>query len=395
MFSRRRDAMRVAPIALSLVLSAAADASQDRPDEDLVRWRTAVLAHQPGTISSTSRAVGEWSWNRLDPVIDELRVRGTSRDLLRAAALYLDLALEVPLERRPVYPTRGGAIYSRDGRPLAAHRLDSQVWTARSLVILAITRAGSGEKERTLAHSWFRTVTAMFAQRLNFADLQPHLGDALKYMPGDPGLLFDAGCAAETLASPLIQATFTADQRQSTLTSRLPSQTSTGIIAATRPAAFLATAEKHYRAALARNPHHRETRVRLGRVLAELGRTPEALAELRAAAAEDSPRMVQYYTWLFTGDVLTDLHRLDEALPAFQRAAALYPQAGSPRLGMSRVLLERGEMAAARHALGQLSAPSPDTSLDDDPRWQYNRCSGRDAHAVYAAYVERFRKELR
>ena len=386
--------MRAAPlIALALVLYPVPAAPQGRADEDFVRWRTAVLAHQPGTLSATTRALGEWPWSRLDPVIDRLRVRASSHDLLRAAALYLDLAIEVPLDQRPIYPTRGGGVFSRDGRPLTTHRLDSQIWTARHLVLLAITRAGSGEKERRLAHSWFRTVTAMLAQRLNFADLQPHLADTLKHMPDDPGLLFDAGCAAETLASPLIQATLGWREPESTLSSRLPSRPPSGIAAANRPSAFLATAEKQYRAARARAPRDRETRVRLGRVLAELGRHTEALAELEAADKEGS-RMVQYYNHLFLGDVLTDLRRPDDARAAFERAAALYP-AGSPRLGISRLEAERGDITAARRALGLLAGTSGDDSIGDDPRWQYNRCIGRDAHAVYAAYVDSFRKELR
>lgn len=394
--SRLRDAMRLAAlIALSLLLHPAA-APQRRAGADFAAWRATVLAHQPGTLPAATRALGEWPWDRLEPVVDELRVRGTSGDLLRAAALYLDLALEVPLAERPVYPTRGGAVFSRDGRPLTTHRLDSQVWTARTLVGMAITRAGSGEQERRLAHSWFRAVTAVFAQRLNLADLQPHLAEVLKYMPEDPGALFDAGCAAETLASPLIQATLGWREPESTLSSRLPGRPPSGIAAANRPAALLATAEKHYRAVLRQDPSDREARVRLGRVLADLGRNDDALAELQAAATvTGGARIVQYYNWLFLGDVLTDLGRLDDAHAEFERAAALYPHAGSPGLGISRVLSERGDMPGARRALGGVISLSSDTAIDDDPRWQYNRCLGRDAHAVYTAYVDRFRNELR
>lgn len=381
-------------LALSLLLFPTAVITQGRPGEDFVRWRNAVLAHQPGTLSATTRALGDWPWNRLNPVIVELKLRGTSDDLLRAAALYLDLAIEVPLDRRPAYPTRGGGVFSRDGRPLTTHRLDSQVWTARSLVRAALTRAGSGERERRLAHDWFRAVTAMFAQRLNFADLQPHLADALTSMPDDPAVLFDAGCAAETMASPLIQATLGWREPESTLSSRLPGPPPSGIAAANRPRAFLAAAERHYRAALAGAPHDREPRIRLGRVLADVGRSTEALEQLQAALEGDSSQTLRYYNFLFLGDVLTDLRRLDDARAAFERAAALYPRAESPRLGISRIESERGDLRAARRALGLLLAPPAEQSSYDDPRWQYQRCSGRDAPAVYSAYVSRFRKEL-
>jgi tetratricopeptide (TPR) repeat protein len=284
-------------------------------------------------------------------------------------------------------------VYSRDGRPLTTHRLDSQIWIARSLVLAALTRAGSGDTERRLARQWFRAVTAMFAQRLNLADLQPHLADVLKYMPDDPELLVDAGCAAETLASPLIQATIGWREPESTLSGRLPSRPPSGIAPANRPAAFRATAEKHYRAALARAPRDPEARIRLGRVLADAGRHTEALEQLQAVD-DASPRLLQYYNFLFLGDVLTDLRRLGDARTAFERAARLYPGANSPRLGISRIESERGDLPAARRALASFIERPPDTSNDDDPRWQYNRCSGRDAHAVYSAYVASFRKEF-
>lgn len=394
MRARYPDAMRLSSLlAASLVLVTAAAAAQARSGDDFGRWRAAVLAHQPGTLSTSSRALGDWPWDRLQPVMGELRLRGTSQDLLRGAALYFDLAIEVPLAQRPVYPTRGNAVYSRDGRPLSTHRLDSQIWTARTLVVRAMSRADVGEHERRLARSWFRAVTAAFAQRLNFADLQPHLADALTHLPNDPGVLFDAGCAAEALASPLIQATFMAGLQQSTLGSRLLTQPDAARAVANRPASFLATAERHYRAALTQDPRNREARVRLGRVLANLQRHAQALAELQSAADQTGPPVVQYYNWLFLGDILAKAGRLDEALSAFAQAAALYPRADAPRLGSSRVHSERGDMAAARHALGGFIGTTPD-AIGADPRWHYDRCSGRDARALYAAYVDDFRKEL-
>jgi tetratricopeptide (TPR) repeat protein len=388
--------MRLAPLlAACLVLVPATAVPQTRFDPDFARWRAAVQAHQPGTLTASTRTLGDWPWDRLGPVVDELKVRGTVDDLFRGAALYLDLAIEVPLAERPVYPARGGAVYSRDGRPVSTHRLDSQIWTARALVVRALGRAGSGERERTLARSWFRAVTAIFAQRLNFADLQPHLAEALKHLPDEPGVLFDAGCAAETLASPLIQATLTAGQQPSTLGTRLPSAPGAAQAAGTRPASFLATAEKHYRAALAVSPGDRETRVRLGRVLANLRRPVQALAELQAAGKASGSPIVQYFNWLFLGDVLTDLGRPGDALTAFSEAAALYPDSDAARLGVSRVHSERGDPAAARRALGRFAGATPGADIGADPRWQYNRCLGRDAHAVYSAYVEQFRKEFR
>lgn len=356
---------------------------------DFSHWTEAALAHRPGTLSATTREVGAWPWDRLKPVVSQLRTRGTTRVLFGAAAMYLDLAFHVPRDERPVYPTRGQGVFSKDGRPVGTHGLDSQIWLARSFVVLALGRPDSGVTERDLASIWFRTVAAMFSQRLNFADLQPHLAEALVQIPDDPGLLFDAGCQAETLASPLIQAT---------IWSRVPlGMRSTGAMgragAPVGVSRLRSEAERHYRAALVSVPDARETRVRLGRVLATTGRRDEAVRELSGAAQLEADPIVEYYNSLFLGDALTDARRFDEALSAFRHAASLFPAAGSPHLGISRVHSEQGRLDGARAALDELVQTQPDAAIGGDPRWHYDRCNGRNTPAMYTAFVERFSRD--
>jgi hypothetical protein len=375
---------------IAMLLASAA--TSDSVVADVQQWRAAVLAHQPGTLPATTRAIGEWTWDRLEPVLRRLKSQANGKELLRGAALYLDLAVHLPLAERPVYPTRGDGVYSEDGRALTTHRLDSQIWTARTLVLAALARGGGAEADRGLARGWFRAVTAILAHRLAFADLEPHLAESRTQLPEDPGLLFDVGCAAETLASPLIQATFRSARPASPLAARLAGSAGAG--GGPHQATLLAAAETHYRAVLERDPHSRETRVRLGRVLAIRHQNPEALRELQAAARQPGPGIVEYYNWLFLGDVLLRLQRLEDADLAFTRAAALYPDAASARLGISRVHAERGELSRARGALDRMLRARPGSTLDDDPRFLYDRCSGRDPAAVYAEYVEHFRRGI-
>jgi tetratricopeptide (TPR) repeat protein len=157
-------------------------------------------------------------------------------------------------------------------------------------------------------------------------------------------------------------------------------------------AKLLAEAEQRYRAALRMAPDGHETRVRLGRVLALTGRTGESVSELEAAAVKASDPVVNYYNWLFLGDVLTDLQRYDEAERALQRASALFDAAGSPELGLSRIHSERGNLRAARAAVEHLVTLRPDTAIAGDPRWHYDRCAGRDTAGAYDLYVARFRQ---
>ena len=374
--------MKRALPALTLALSGVATVATQPAGErtDLSRWTAAVLAYQPGPISETTRDIGAWEWSRLKPVIDQVRSRATPKVLLKGAAMYLDLAVQVARDDRPIYPTSGLGVFSRDGRPVGTHGLDSQIWWGRVLVITALSRHEASEQQRELAVTWFRTVTAVFSQRLNFADLQPHLSDAAHHLAEEPGVLFDAGCAAETLASPLLQAT---------IRSRLPQRSPPPNSSLT----FLRDAEKKYRAARLAMPDHRESHVRLGRVLSLMGRYDEALNELETAVRLQSDTVVDYFNWLFLGDVLTHTWRFDDAVEAFVRAGSLYPDAGAPQLGISRVHSEEGSLSAARAALANLIRTRSEAALGTDPRWHYDRCNGRNSHSVYQQFIERFKQE--
>ena len=373
-----RHSLPALTLALSGIATVAAQPAGERTD--LTRWTAAVLAYQPGPISGTTREIGAWEWSRLKPVIDQVRSRGTPKVLLKGAAMYLDLAVQVPRDDRPIYPTSGLGVFSRDGRPVGTHGLDSQIWWGRVLVITALSRHQASEQQRELAITWFRTVTAVFSQRLNFADLQPHLSDAAHHLADEPGVLFDAGCAAETLASPLLQAT---------IRSRLPQRSP----APNSSLTFLRDAEKKYRAARQAMPDHRESHVRLGRVLSLMGRYDEALNELETAVRLHSDTVVDYFNWLFLGDVLTHTRRFDDAVAAFVRAGSLYPDAGAPQLGVSRVHSEEGNLSGARAALANLIRTRPEAALGADPRWHYDRCNGRNSDSVYQRFIERFKQE--
>lgn len=356
---------------------------------DLSYWQGAVSTHKPGLLSDLDREVGAWPWDRARPVIEHSRLHGTSRELFLAAALYLDVAIHIPIENRPIYPSRGQAVLSRDGQPLATHRLDSQLWWARMFVETAIGRVGAGDHERQLALTWFRAVNAVLSERLNFADMGPNVTSALKYFPKAPGLLFDAGCISETLASPLFDHTRGLRGSIDWKAGGPPKP----VADTQRP--LLMEAERRYRAVLEIVPDDRETRVRLGRILATTKRLDESRTLLASAAQGNTGNTaLDYYNWLFLGDVLADLHRFDDALAAFARAASIFPAAASPHLGISRVHAAVGRLPAARTAIQTLLAVPESDAIGADPRWHYDRCNGRNVQRVYESYVQRFRQEL-
>lgn len=108
--------------------------------------------------------------------------------------------------------------------------------------------------------------------------------------------------------------------------------------------------------ALAAAPGFEEGRVNRTIVLQRLGRPAPALAEIAPlAAARPADARVQ----TLHGAVLRDLHRLDEAGDAFDRALAADPRRATALAGRARVALDRGEAdASARHARALAADPT-------------------------------------
>jgi tetratricopeptide (TPR) repeat protein len=149
----------------------------------------------------------------------------------------------------------------------------------------------------------------------------------------------------------------------------------------------LQRAESLFRRSLASNPRHAEARVRLGRVLALLGRPVAAVQELRTALADTTDRLLLYYALLCLGDAAESAGDLERARQAYADARALYPRAQSPRLALSQMANRTGDR---RTALGELQAAMALANGPDgaDPWWTYSVAAGRDARARIAAVYD-------
>lgn len=129
----------------------------------------------------------------------------------------------------------------------------------------------------------------------------------------------------------------------------------------------LPQAADHLTAALAADPHYVDARVNLGHVLARSGKTEEAITHYRVALAEQPAADIR----TSLGAALTQLGRLDEAVPLLQQAmegapelpeahyqwARLCERAGAPKeaeAALHTALRLRPDFAAAALALGNL-----------------------------------------
>lgn len=367
-----------------------AGAPQHALDVDVELWTAAVQGHEPGALDEPVRAIAAWPWRRLIPVLEQLQKRGSDPYLLRSAMLLADLSTHIPVEQRPQLSSGGHAIIAEDGETRGTGRLDSHLDAGRRLLegVGSDPEAPDGTAQRAHVVAWYRAVSAVLASRNNLADLQPHVERALVRFPDSAGVQFDAGCFAETFASPAVQASLA---RPEDKPSRLkPNDLRRDF--SRRPPALLARAEKHFLAAVDRDPAFAEARVRLARVMTQRGRPAEAAPELRRAIGLTSDKEVKYYAHLFLGNALELSGDLSGAMEAFQAAAMLFPAAQSPQLAISRLASQQGDTKTAGAAVEHVLAAAGQADARFDPWWLYYRGSGRNAEAAYGEFASRMKQ---
>jgi Flp pilus assembly protein TadD len=200
--------------------------------------------------------------------------------------------------------------------------------------------------------------------------------------PDDPTLLFLSGCQRETYAAPAIQSAARAIA--------LPAGLTVGVQA---ERAELRQAETFFRRALALTPDVGEAHLRLGRVIGQLGRHVDAAGQLRQALTLVDDDQLRYYGELFLGAEEEALGHFDAARGAFEKAAALFPSAQSPLIGLSELAHRRGDRPGALAAMQKVFAlPNAANIGRDDPWWVYHAAQARNADALLDAVRAPFRR---
>jgi tetratricopeptide (TPR) repeat protein len=233
------------------------------------------------------------------------------------------------------------------------------------------------------------SVRSVAAWRWNLADLDPHVRKSVALFPDDAGILFDAGCYAETYASPVMQATLsraTVDERPSRARAMDLLRRYAG-----SPARLLADAERYFREAVRHDSGFTEARVRLGRVLTVRNRANDAIRELEQAVRMPGDATLRYYAWLFYGEALERAGRGAEAMRAYRSAERLFPGAQSPQLAISHLAGEREDRSTAAAAVERVLSADINAERHFDPWWMYHRASGRDVKEIYESLTARIK----
>ena len=307
-----------------------------------------------------------------------------NRVLMRGALLHTDIAMLVPYEGgtrtdRTNAPLGKTTFLFEDGRPLGVASVVGHWELARRLLDEVTKKPASDDPpepgRNPLVRLWYEATVALM-QNTEYLVL-PHFERALELFPEDPDILILSGSVHETLAAPRFQ----------------NAVRSTGLardLGAESEHAELRVAESLYRRALRIDPQRAEVRIRLGRVLGLLQRPAEALQELKMASSEVMDPLLQYYKDILQAREASALRQWRQARAAYEHAAALFPRAQTPRLGLSQLASREGDLTGALSTLRGVLDVAPDVAERDDPWWSYHVAAGRQAKTLLDALYARF-----
>jgi hypothetical protein len=399
------------PLLCASALLAAVQLTLRAESPSMVRaWVDAALHHRPGEIDRAAKEIAAAPLEMFRTVVGDLQSQ-LQKDLSkpeernnvrrRGALLHTDIALLLP-DKAAAFkwsdaPLLGGAWeWEGDGKrtlvrrapPSLVYYVDGQFvarysetghWPFASWLLSGMEPdAASSEFVR----DWYRAVAATFLHQQDFGRSRHHLARARGVLPHDPVLLFYAGAMHEG------QAMVSEVAAQRTLArDEAPQQTQYPMFDGTfvpmapersfRVRGELQSAETMYREALKYGASE-EARIRLGRVLGQLGKHREALKVLGTTAPPADARLAYFHS-LFLGSQYAALGRVRDACTSFERAATLFPTAQVPLLAISQVCLRSGDRADALAVVDRIASLPQDTSRRADPWWEYHASAAADA----------------
>jgi len=107
---------------------------------------------------------------------------------------------------------------------------------------------------------------------------------------------------------------------------------------------------------------------------------PQQSASTRPTPQEEN--VLRYYGELFLGGAEEGAGHYDESRAAYERAAALFPTAQSPLLGLSELARRRGDRRSALDAMQKVFELPPLENDRIDPWWTYHVFQARDTERL-------------
>jgi tetratricopeptide (TPR) repeat protein len=380
-----------------------ANESAPAPPEWLQRlstWSSAVTDHTPGASDLHLVELAAWSADDVKSVVEDylglrrqLRGRGDGAEiehkkyrvkaaelrtlavftaateadanaiLRRAAVVHADVALLAALDwsrstgKPDTIQVIDGVVVGYDGQ--SAH------WIVARQLLDVIEPSPEGDP---FVASWYNAVATALLENREFSSAKPHLEHALDLLPRDAGLRYRAGCYHQATAGPALVSVLRMRQR---LADRTPKGRGGITTEVESPEGHWKNAEKRFREAVTLDPGHIEARIRLGQTLLQLDRPDDAAVELRRAAGTARDGDLGYLVHLLLGQAEERAGRWPAAAACYERAAAIVPDARSPRLALAALARRAGDRDGAWHDLQPGVTPPVPRQIDVDPWWRF------------------------
>ena len=307
----------------------------------------------------------------------------------RGALMHADIAMAGPLSKTPVdtrpslapqsFLMRTSDGQAQDLGQVAIH------WEIGRMLLDDVRPKGALKPSPStdeMVRLWYRSTAAWMqkGEHLN----RTHLGHARQIFPHDADVLFLLGCLHETFADAQVQG--------AVKSAVLPSDVVMDML---DERTELKLAEDILRDALAARPEDAEARMRFGRVVALRGRYAEAVSEINRAidSMSEGDAAQRYYAHLFLAAALEGAGRFEESRTAYQRAAALFPKAQSPLIGLSELARRQGDRRSALEAMQHVFELPPLEDERLDPWWGYHVYQARNAEQLLSDLWKPFRGE--
>jgi len=348
-----------------LWLLVAAQAPVVRPQYDLANYLAVATAYRSPNRALARREIREWRSGEIEAALRALRDEG---DRLRAVpAQPGDIDFRTVEAAVLLHADVGLAALQALSLAEAEFHLDASVrlleWSrhaaARARSLDNVRAYLDARDDRLPTHPRairdridlgdFHKVLAGTSLAVGFPlTARPFADGAVRASPMDPGAHLIAGCVNASLAEEFALRRRESDAQRA------------------REAA-----EKALRDALALDPGLQEARLRLGKLLLDLGRAVEAeslLAEVDERAADARQR---YLARLFLGRVAERLGRPEEALRLYRLALEAWPDSQAARLALAHALERSSGPAAPLVLVGATLGASRRRDRVEDPWWLY------------------------
>ncbi len=310
-------------------LAQALDDQMSGPLRAYVRMVRQYLAG--GTVDSIIEVTTAWERTSLLAVTEELRrlVSGPMKSVAQRdeAVRLLEVAIVFHTDAGLVVWGKTGETYDATHWLVAADDADL---------------VAADAEHREFARRWYNLVAAQAQKLFMFDEAALQLARGRHAFPDDPDLMLATGCMWETLALPFVPAGV------------FPGRARLNVEG---PARSLEQAGQWMRQGIAKRSVFPEAHLHLSRVLLLRGDARAALAEARTASSQATETFVQYLAALFTGAAEEAMGQKAAAREAYLAAARFYPDAQTPHVAISHLLLNTGDRLAAADALGGTLSP--------------------------------------